>query len=493
MNKYSKLHLFNTLTKKEEEFKPITEGFVGMYVCGPTVYGDPHLGHARAAVVFDVLYRYLKHLGYKVRYVRNITDVGHLEHDADEGEDKIQKKARAMKLEPMEIAHFYTLRYRDFLKQLNCLNPSIEPLATGHIPEQIKIIKKILDNNLAYVVNGSVYFDVVKYSQVYNYGILSGRNLDELIYKSRQLKGTSEKKHPADFALWKKADEKHIMRWDSPWSIGYPGWHIECTALSTKYLGLPYDIHGGGIDLIFPHHESEIAQSNAYCHPHEPNNEARYWIHNNLITINGQKMSKSLGNFITLEELFTGNNKNISKAYSPQVLRFFLLRAYYRKPLDFSDKALQQAEEALKRLWRIINSLKELPTSTSSTFNIEEYKEKLYTAINRDLNTPELIANIFNLGKISEKIKAGELKISTEDKNKLLKIVDTFVREILGLEDIATPQIKTLNEVLDILIEIRQQARREKNFALADKIRDELNKIGIVLRDTPTGTIWEFK
>ena len=493
MNKYRELHLFNTLTKKEEKFKPINEGFVGMYVCGPTVYGDPHLGHARAAVVFDVLFRYLKHLGYKVRYVRNITDVGHLEHDADEGEDKIQKKARAMKLEPMEIAHFYTLRYRDALRQLNCLDPNIEPLATGHIPEQINIIKKILQNDLAYVVNGSVYFDVIKYSKIYDYGILSGRKLDELIYQSRELRGTSEKKHPADFALWKKADEKHIMRWESPWSIGYPGWHIECTALSTKYLGLPYDIHGGGLDLIFPHHESEIAQSNAYCYPHEPNNEAKYWIHNNLITINGQKMSKSLGNFITLEELFTGNNKHISKAYKPQVLRFFLLRAHYRKPLDFSDSALQQSEEALKRLWRIINEIKDIPTYANSSFDVEEYKNKLYSSMNKDMNTPELLAHLFNLGSIAEKIKIGELTITPQDKEKLISIVNTFVKDILGLQETLIPQAKTLEQVLQIIINIRQQARKEKNFVLADKIRDELNKIGIILKDTPQGTIWEFK
>ncbi len=493
MSQYQKLHLYNTFTKKEEEFVPLHPDFVGMYVCGPTVYGDPHLGHARAAIVFDVLFRYFKHLGYKVRYVRNITDVGHLEHDADEGEDKIQKKARAMQLEPMELAHYYTLRYREALSLLNCLPPSIEPLASGHIPEQIEIIRKIIERGYAYVVNGSVYFDVKKYSEDFQYGKLSGRtNIEELLHASRELKGTDEKKNPTDFALWKKADDKHIMRWNSPWSVGYPGWHIECTALSTKYLGNPYDIHGGGLDLIFPHHESEIAQANACCAvPSNPSNEAKYWIHNNLITIEGQKMSKSLGNFITLEELFTGNHKMLSKPYSPAVLRFFILRSHYRKPIDFSDKVLKESEEALKRLWRILENLEKIPVSPTSSLNIEEKTKAFYLALNKDLNTAALIAELFSLGTFADKVHRKELTVSEEDKEKLLKNVRTFVSGVLGLTRPAEATDKTFTEVMQLLIELRQDARKNKNFALADFIRDKLKTLGIILRDTPQGTEWE--
>ncbi|MBU0765296.1 MAG: cysteine--tRNA ligase, partial [Bacteroidetes bacterium] len=403
------LWLYNTLSRKKELFKPLNPPYTGMYVCGPTVYGDPHLGHARPAITFDLLFRYLQHLGYKVRYVRNITDVGHLESDADEGEDKIAKKARLEQLEPMEVVQYYADRYHDKMRALNILPPSIEPRASGHIIEQIQMVKKILENGYAYEVNGSVYFDVEKYSRKYSYGKLSGRVIDELISNTRIIGGQSEKRNPADFSLWKKAEPQHIMRWPSPWSEGFPGWHLECSAMSTKYLGEEFDIHGGGMDLLFPHHECEIAQSQAA----NGKESVRYWVHNNMVTINGQKMGKSLGNFITLEEFFTGKNKLLERAYSPMTIRFFILQAHYRGTVDFSNEALLAAEKGLQRLTTAISVLGKLKPAEKSTFDIGILKEKCYAALNDDLNSPVLIGHLFEAAKYINLVREGKESLDT--------------------------------------------------------------------------------
>ncbi len=484
------LFFYNTLTHQKELFQPLNSPFVGLYVCGPTVYGEPHLGHARSAITFDVLYRYLKHLGYRVRYVRNITDVGHLENDADEGEDKIAKKARIEQLEPMEVAQFYTDVYHFAMDKLHVLRPSIEPRATGHILEQIEMIQKILDNGFAYVVNGSVYFDVQAYKKKYRYGELSGRTDTEAnLAISRDLEGIQEKKHPEDFALWKKANPEHIMRWKSPWSEGFPGWHIECSAMSTKYLGSPFDIHGGGLDLIFPHHEAEIAQTNACECLGNPLNQARYWLHCNMVTVNGKKMGKSLGNFITLNEFFSGNHPMLTQAYSPTTIRFFILQAHYRSTLDFSNEALQASEKALKRLLQGIKKLDTLKYAGVSSFTAPQIQEKLYQAMNDDLNTAKVIAELF---QVIDKIYAVDLKHETltlAEAQSIKNVLNEWLENILGIYP-ETHSNEQLEEIMKILIELRNEARTQKNYALSDTIRDRLQAIEITLRDTPEGTIW---
>ncbi|MBQ5372342.1 MAG: cysteine--tRNA ligase, partial [Rikenellaceae bacterium] len=430
----AKLMLYNTLSRKKEEFTPYNPPFVGLYVCGPTVYGDPHLGHARPAITFDLLFRYLKSEGYKVRYVRNITDVGHLEHDADEGEDKISKKARLEQLEPMEVAQFYTDRYHDAMRELGVLPPSIEPHASGHIIEQIEYVKKILDKGLAYISNGSVYFDVEAYNAQYNYGKLSGRNLDDIKANTRELDGQSDKRNSFDFALWKKASPEHIMRWPSPWSDGFPGWHMECSAMSAKYLGEQFDIHGGGMDLMFPHHECEIAQSTAAC----GHDSARYWVHNNMITINGQKMGKSLGNFITLEELFTGNHKLLEQAYSPMTIRFFILQAQYRSTLDFSNEALKAAEKGMDRLMKAVETLSKIkpaPASYISTVDPSDLERRCAEAMADDLNSPMVISALFDWVRIINQAAEGQQTFTAEDLEMLKSTVNRYVFDILGLRN----------------------------------------------------------
>ncbi len=490
--------LYNTRTRKKEEFIPINPPYVGIYVCGPTVYSDPHLGHARAAVVFDVLRRYLNHLGYKVRFVSNITDVGHLEGDSDEGEDKIQKRARLEQLEPMEIAQHYTRVYNMSMAKLNVIPPNIQPHATCHIPEQIELVEKILERGFAYVVNGSVYFDVPKYAKKYQYGVLSGRRLEELENVSRELRGVEEKRHPADFALWKKAPPTHIMKWKSPWSVGFPGWHLECTVMNAKYLGIPFDIHGGGMDLIFPHHECEIMQSVAAWDT-EP---VKYWVHNNLITIDGQKMSKSLGNFITIEQVFTGSHDRLSKAYHPMAVRLLILQTHYRSVIDFSDSGLAGAERAYKRLVQALKKLNNLEfvggnEDTSMQAQIVEYIRKFYEFMSDDLNTARAVAQLFELAGIINKL-SGEGKfvktISKEVGDMLKNHYSKALTDILGIVPEEEHVDSTrLYGVLQILISIRQEARARKDFELADRIRDQLKELGIILRDTPQGTEWEIE
>lgn len=484
------VQLYNTLTRTKEVFQPAHSPFVGLYVCGPTVYGDAHLGHARPAVTFDLVFRYLNHIGYKVRYVRNITDVGHLENDADEGEDKIGKKAKLDKLEPMEVVHYFTRRYHDDMTKLNVLSPSIEPHASGHIIEQIKLVEEILENGFAYLSNGSVYFDVEKYNKEYNYGKLSGRVLEDLISNTRTLEGQEEKRNPADFALWKKAQPEHIMKWPSPWSDGFPGWHLECSAMSAKYLGNVFDIHGGGMDLMFPHHESEIAQSVA-AHKHDP---ARYWMHNNMITINGQKMGKSLGNFITLEQLFNGEHAALQKAYSPMTIRFFILQAHYRSTLDFSNEALQAAEKGLERLLKAHALIGKIVPGNKSDTDISKLRQACYDAMNDDFNSPMVIANLFEGVRVINSAFNKQEVITQEDINTLGEIFDTFVTNILGLENQQGGEESSakLEGLMQLVIELRKNARANKDFATSDKIRDELMNIGISLKDTREGTTWEI-
>jgi cysteinyl-tRNA synthetase len=480
------IKIYNSLSGKKEEFKPIHEGYVGMYVCGPTVYSNVHLGNVRTFMSFDVVNRYLKHLGYKVRYVRNITDAGHLENDADEGEDRIAKKARLEAIEPMEVVQRYTVDFHNILNSFNFLPPSIEPTATGHIIEQIEIIKCILDNGLAYEVNGSVYFDVLKYNDKKTYGILSKRNVEDLIHNTRQLDGQSDKKNPQDFALWKKAEPQHIMRWPSPWSDGFPGWHLECTAMSTKYLGEHFDIHGGGMDLKFPHHECEIAQAEA-CNNESPVN---YWMHANMLIMNGKKMAKSTGNFILPNEIFTGDNPHISKAYLPSVARFFMLQAHYRSILDFTDDGLQAAEKGFFRLMDAINDIDDLKTSSASTFDVNAWRQRCFDAMNDDFNTPILIAQLFEAVKIINQIKDGSATVTADDLNILKTTMTEFTFDILGLSNTAKESSSSdkLSGVVEILINLRKEARLNKDFALSDKIRDELIDVGIQLQDGKDGT-----
>lgn len=489
----SKLVIYNTLSRRKELFVPLDAPHVGMYVCGPTVYGDPHLGHTRPAITFDVLFRYLTHLGYKVRYVRNITDVGHLEHDADEGEDKIEKKARLEQLEPMEIAQYYTNRYHDAMKALNILPPSIEPHATGHIIEQEELVKEIQKNGFGYVSNGSVYFDVLKYNEKHHYGMLSGRNLEDVLNTSRELDGQEEKHHPVDFALWKKATPEHIMRWPSPWSDGYPGWHCECTAMGRKYLGNHFDIHGGGMDLIFPHHECEIAQAVAS----QGDMMVKYWMHNNMLTINGQKMAKSLGNFITLEQLFTGKHELLTQAYSPMTIRFFILQAHYRSTVDFSNDALQAAEKGLARINEAIRNLKRTtPAKTTSGVNVQDICEKCYDAMNDDLNTPIVIATLFDAARQINSVADKKATITAADLDELTKLFHTFFYDILGIKEETGENNKAREEaygkVVDMVLEQRQQAKANKDWATSDKIRNELTELGFEVKDTKDGFTWNL-
>lgn len=485
------LHLYNSISKKVEQFIPINEPFVGLYVCGPTVYGDPHLGHARPAIIFDVLFRYLKELGYKVRYVRNITDVGHLENDADEGEDKIQKKARLEQLEPMEIVNYYTRRYHQALDMLNTLPPSIEPFASGHIPEQIELIEEILNNGYAYISNGSVYFDVVKYQNDTNlYGILSGRKLEDLLAHTRELQGKEEKKSPYDFALWKKSSPQHIMQWNSPWSKGFPGWHLECSVMGAKYLGVPFDIHGGGLDLQFPHHECEIAQSVA-ARGVQP---VKYWVHNNLITINGQKMSKSLNNFITLEQLFNGTHPALENAFSPMVVRFFILQAHYRSPLDFSNEALKAAESGLDRLSKAFNKIDKLPLDAESPDSILlDIKNKILNALNDDLNTPIAIANLFEAVKIINLASEQKINLNNNDIDILHWMKNIFIENILGLKIEKTQNLHDIAPFIELILDIRTQLKHQKNYALADEIRNRLKNLGVVVNDNKDKYTWEIE
>jgi len=486
----NKLKIHNTLSRNKELFEPLNPPYVGMYVCGPTVYGDAHLGHARPAITFDLIFRYLSHLGYKVRYVRNITDVGHLEADADEGEDKIAKKARLENLEPMEVVQYFSDRYHKNMEQLNVKNPSIEPRASGHIIEQIEMIKKILKAGYAYESHGSVYFDVKKYNEKNNYGILSGRKIEDMITNTRELEGQREKKNSYDFALWKKAQPEHIMRWPSSWSDGFPGWHMECSAMSTKYLGEHFDIHGGGLDLLFPHHESEIAQSVA-ANKIQP---VKYWIHNNMITLNGQKMGKSLGNSVLLDEFFSGENDLLEQAYSPITIRFFILQAHYRSTIDFSNEALQSAEKGLKKLFAAIKNLDKLILSEKSTSNIKALRQKCYDAMNDDFNSPILIANLFEGVRIINSVKDKKETISAEDLEILKQLFNDFVFDILGLktEETAGQQNELIDGLLGTILSIRQKAKANKDYATADKIRKELSELNIQIKDTKEGASWEI-
>ncbi|WP_370275819.1 cysteine--tRNA ligase [uncultured Duncaniella sp.] len=486
--------IYNTLTRTKELFTPIHEGKVGMYVCGPTVYGDGHLGHARPAITFDVLFRYLNHLGYKVRYVRNITDVGHLEHDADDGEDKIAKKARLEQLEPMEVVQHYLTRYHKAMDALNVLPPSIEPHASGHIIEQIEYIKKILDSGYAYISDGSVYFDVPKFNKEHPYGKLSGRNIDELYANTRTLDGQDQKHHPADFALWKKAAPEHIMHWPSPWSEGFPGWHLECSTMGEKYLGETFDIHGGGMDLMFPHHECEIAQSVA----HNGHDTVHYWMHNNMITINGKKMGKSLGNFITLDEFFNGTHPLLEQAYSPMTIRFFILQAHYRGTVDFSNEALKASEKALGRMLEGYRRLQELTPSEESTIDVSNIRRKCYEAMDDDMNTPIVIANLFDALRLVNQVKDGHAKATQADIDELKAVFDIFLVDILGVRTEMAGSgdngevLRPFEQAMDLLLEMRAKAKANKDWATSDLIRDRLAAIGFTVKDTKDGTEWKL-
>ncbi len=488
----NQLQIYNTLSRKKEVFVPINPGKVGMYVCGPTVYGKAHLGHARPAITFDLLFRYLNHLDYKVRYVRNITDVGHLVTDADEGEDKIAKKARLDELEPMEVAQIYTNDYHKNMAKLNVLPPSIEPRATGHILEQIEVVQKILDSGYAYESNGSVYFDVEKYATDFPYGELSGRKIEDLQSNTRDLDGQEEKRSSLDFAIWKKAAPEHIMRWHSQWSDGFPGWHLECTAMGSKYLGKTFDIHGGGMDLTFPHHEAEIAQGKA-AHGHQP---VRYWMHNNMITLNGQKMGKSLGNAISLDEFFAGDHELLEQAYSPMTIRFFMLMAHYRSTLDFSNEALQAAEKGMERLLKAVETLESLRAESQSTVDVQALKEKCYAAINDDLNSPIAIAHLFDGVKMINSIADGKETISEVDLDELKSLYSTFVFELFGLQQQAKESVgdnSAFEGAIELLLQLRKDAKANKDWGTADKIRDELAKLGFEVKDTKDGFSWDLK
>ncbi len=491
------LLIYNTLSHQKELFKPLTPDHVGMYVCGPTVYGDGHLGHARPAITFDVVFRYLRHIGYKVRYVRNITDVGHLEHDADEGEDKIAKKARLEQLEPMEVAQYYTNRYHAAMDALGVLRPSIEPHASGHIMEQIELVQRILDAGYAYVSNGSVYFDVRKYQgDTKKYGCLSGRVIDEMLSTTRTLDGQEEKRFTGDFALWKKASPEHIMRWNSPWSVGFPGWHTECTAMGTKYLGETFDIHGGGMDLIFPHHESEIAQQTV-CTGHGP---CKYWMHNNMITINGQKMGKSLGNFITLDEFFRGSHKDkegnemLAQPYSPMTIRFFILQAHYRSTVDFGNEALVAAEKGYKRLMQAYRTLLKLqPSKNGAAAAVGEFRQKCYDAMNDDFNTPIVISHLFEMSKVINSAADRKTALTQGDIDEMKQVMETFVFEVMGLRDeTGSDNTALVDGLMQMILEMRATAKANKDWATSDKIRDALGALGISVKDGKDGASWSI-
>ncbi|MDP2238100.1 MAG: cysteine--tRNA ligase [Bacteroidales bacterium] len=489
--KENKVFVFNTLSRKKEVFEPLKPPMTGMYVCGPTVYGDAHLGHARPAITFDLVFRYLTHLGYKVRYVRNITDVGHLENDADEGEDKIAQKARLEQIEPMEVVQHYTVRYHKNMDQLNVLRPSIEPHASGHVIEQITMVQKILDAGYAYEVEGSVYFDVEKYNRTHHYGVLSGRKIEDLISNTRALAGQAEKRNSFDFALWKRAEATHIMRWPSPWSDGFPGWHMECSAMGCKYLGDQFDIHGGGMDLLFPHHESEIAQSTI------ANGKApvRYWMHNNMITINGQKMGKSLGNAMSLDDFFAGSHPFLESAYSPMTIRFFILQAHYRSTLDFSNEALQAAEKGLKKLLAAAVTLKKLKADKNAPpSDVDAISKACYEAMNDDFNSPMVIAALFDAVRLINAVSDGHITINENELDQLKKLVHDFVFDILGIQsEEAGSDLELVDGLMQTIINLRQEARTKKDFATSDVIRDSLGKLNIVLKDGKEGTSWEVK
>ncbi|GHV10710.1 cysteine--tRNA ligase [Bacteroidia bacterium] len=494
----NQLTIYNTLVRKKELFEPLHADRVGLYVCGPTVYGDPHLGHARPAITFDILFRYLTHLGYKVRYVRNITDVGHLVNDADSGEDKIAKKAKLENLEPMEVVQFYLNHYHKAMEALNVLPPSIEPHASGHIIEQIQLVKTILDKGYAYESEGSVYFDVAKYNKEYNYGVLSGRNVEDMLNTTRELDGQEEKHNPVDFALWKKASPEHIMRWESPWSNGFPGWHLECTAMSTKYLGEQFDIHGGGMDLIFPHHECEIAQSVASL----GHDSVRYWMHNNMITVNGQKMGKSLGNFINLEEFFTGNHKLLTQAYSAMTIRFFILQAHYRSTVDFSNEALQASEKGLSRLLDACDQIDSLKPGChcgldpqSPAISIQNLFNKSYDALNDDLNTPMVIAQLFEAARIINSAIDGTIALTAENIQELHDFFHLFLFDLLGIKNEfkdGNASYESFSKAVDMLLQLRMQAKQNKDWATSDKIRDDLTALGFEIKDTKDGFEWKL-
>ena len=510
------LYITNSLSRKKELFKPLDEGHVGLYVCGPTVYGDAHLGHARPGVTYDVFVKFLKHLGYKVRYVRNITDVGHLEHDADEGEDKIAKKARLEQLEPMEVVQRCTLAYHEAMRMLNVAPPSIEPRASGHIIEQIDLVQKILDAGYAYESNGSIYFDVLKYDKDHKYGVLSGRTLDEVKEGTRDLDGQQDKRASYDFALWKKASPEHIMRWPSPWSDGFPGWHLECSAMSEKYLGKEFDIHGGGMDLLFPHHECEIAQNTASrgC------SGVRYWMHNNMITIEGKKMGKSLGNFITLPELFAGRHEKLAQAYTPMTVRFFILQAHYRGTLDFSNEALQAAEKGLKRIMQAAKDLRTLASAAgvasapalaygefvsavapasveASNAEVRALAEGVYEALCDDLNTPVALSHIFDAVRIINTAKDRKVTLDASDYKALVDLFDNIVFGVLGLRDEEASEggkaLKTIDGLVNMVLEQRKAAKAAKDWATSDRIRDDLKALGIQIKDTKEGTEWTLE
>jgi len=488
--------IYNTLTRHKELFKPLHAPNVGMYVCGPTVYGDAHLGHARPAITFDILFRYLKHLGYKVRYVRNITDVGHLEHDADEGDDKIEKKARLEQLEPMEIAQYYTNRYHIAMEALNVLPPSIEPHATGHIIEQEELVKEILANGYAYESNGSVYFDVVKYDKDHKYGILSGRNLTDMINNSRELNGVSEKHNQVDFALWKKAQPEHIMRWPSPWSDGFPGWHCECTAMGRKYLGSHFDIHGGGMDLVFPHHECEIAQAVAS----QGDQMVHYWMHNNMITINGQKMGKSLGNFITLEQFFTGNHESLTQAYTPMTIRFFILAAHYRGTVDFSNEALIAAQKGYERLMNGISDIDRIQVSKECDAETDKFvkalRQRCYDAMNDDLQTPLVISYLFEACHLVNTLLDHKALICADCLKELSEVMHLFAFDLLGLKSEKgannDAREEAYGKVVDMVLQLRTKAKTDKDWATSDQIRDALANAGFEVKDTKDGVTWKL-
>lgn len=487
------LHLYNTLTQKKEKFEPINPPFVGLYVCGPTVYSDVHLGNMRTFMSFDIVYRYLKHLGYKVRYVRNITDVGHLVGDGDAGDDKIEKKAKQESLEPMEIVTQYTNDFHRICQLFNLENPDIEPTATGHIVEQIEMVQKIIDNGYAYEKNGSVYFDVKKYMQDYDYGKLSGRKVEDLLEQTREdLEGADEKRFFADFVIWKNADENKLMKWNNPWGKGVPGWHIECSVMSTKYLGEKFDIHGGGMDLKFPHHESEIAQNVGAtgCAP------VKYWMHTNMLTVNGAKMSKSLDNSFLPDELFSGNHKLLEKAYAPMVVKFFMLQSHYSSTLDFSNKALQAAEKGFQRLMNAYQLLWKLPTAKKDSENlaqeIEQISKACYQEMDDDFNTPKTIAKLFDFVSIINKINDKSLTISASTLAKMQQTIKAFIEDVLGLEATQENRSELLEGAMDLILDIRKQARENKDWTTSDLIRDKLNALQIKIKDGKEGTSWEI-
>lgn len=479
------LQLYNTLTRKKELFQPLNAPNVGMYVCGPTVYSDVHLGNCRTFMSFDLIFRYLKYAGYKVRYVRNITDAGHLEGDRDEGDDKFAKRAKLEQLEPMEIVQKYTMGFHDVMRMFNTLPPSIEPTATGHIIEQIEMIKVIIENGFAYEIGGNVYFDVEKYSKEYNYTILTNRNLEDMLNNTRELGGQDEKRGRLDFALWIKAKPETLMQWHSPWGMGFPGWHIECSAMSAKYLGAEFDIHGGGMDLAATHHTNEIAQSEA-CSHHQP---ARFWMHTNMLTVNGTRMSKSAGNGFLPLQLFTGDHPLLNKGYSPMTVKFFMMQAHYRSTLDFSNDALEASEKGFRRLMAAVNLLDKLSVSEQSEFDIDALKVNCVNAMNDDFNSPVLIAELFEAVRIINTVYDGKGKISASELEKLKALISDFVFDILGLKDEESDNLE-LNSVLDMVIELRKEAKENKDYATSDKIRIGLQELGIQLKDGKEGTTW---